>query len=142
MRIKTMMISMAMVASATLVAHAEPKLTPKAAAAVKQAREAKPITRVPVAGLKAAKDPGAKTVRKPTRAEDAALGTTPVTPTTVTVNPNGSVTAFLGDEHLSDLVVVKQADGSLATTCTTRGHDHTVEAKAKRATRVQKSETR
>ena len=61
----------------------------------------------------------------------------------MTVHPNGSVTAFLGDEHLSDLVVVKQADGSLSTTCATRGHDHAVKAKApgKRA-RVQKPETK
>src|SRR5215204_5280241 len=99
MRIQTLVLSLAVVLGATAIAGAEPgtaKLTPKAAAAVKKAREAKPAARAPGgAGIKAAKDTGSTTLRTPTPDEDAALGSSPATPTQLVVGPNGGLTAVL-----------------------------------------------
>ena len=87
------------------------------------------VVKAPVgaSGLKAAKDHGNGKLREPTDTEDAALGPNPSTGVTTTVR-TGSVagtTAILGDDMLSDLVVEKQADGSLKTTCGIRGeHAH------------------
>lgn len=141
MHIRTIVFSMAMLAGIAVTAQAEPgtaKLTPKAAAAVKKAREARPANKAPApAGLKAAKDTDATTVRTPTPDEDAELGSSPATPTTVYVGANGSLTAVLGDEFMSDLAVVKNSDGTLTTSCGPheRGHRHVQGTKPKQSAR-------
>ena len=117
--------AVALVLSAALPARAaEPgaaKLSPKAAAAVKQARSGQPARSAEASGMKAAKDDDGR-LRAPTKEEDTALaapsGTGPVRGTTVRVNDDGSVIATLGEETMSDVVAVKGADGKVTTGCT------------------------
>jgi hypothetical protein len=96
------------------------KLSPKAAEAVERARSAQPVKAPATSGLKAAKNDDGR-LRAPSSDEDAALrggSDGPVRVTSVRVNSDGSVVATLGDEHLSDLVAVKGADGKVTTVCT------------------------
>lgn len=120
----------ALLGSAALTAHAESgttKLTPKAAAAIKKYKAEKGKKKILVtSGLKAAKDGNGGDLRAPTAEEDAALATRSAATTVLRVNGDGSLTGVLGDEFMSDLVVTRNADGSLSTRC--GQHDH-VEAK-------------
>jgi cytoskeletal protein RodZ len=124
MRISFLGAAALLLAAALPARAAEPgasKLSPKAAAAVKQARSGSTASAPATSGLKAQKNDDGR-LRAPTKEEDAALaaptGSGPVRVTSVRVNPDGSVIATLGDETMSDLVAVKGADGKVTTGCT------------------------
>ena len=118
MQMRTIVLTIAMVTGAAACGHAVNSPAPQAQTV---------IAPVGASGLKAAKDHGNGNLREPTDSEDAALGPNPSTGVTTTVR-TGSVagtTAILGDDMLSDLVVEKQADGSIKTSCGIRGeHAH------------------
>ena len=118
MQMRTIVLTIAMVTGAAACGHAVKSPAPQP-----QTVEAP----VGASGLKAAKDHGNGPLREPTDDEDAALGPNPSTGVTTVVRA-GSVagtTAILGDDMLSDLVVEKQADGSMKATCGVRGeHPH------------------
>ncbi|HEY5936497.1 MAG TPA: hypothetical protein VIU61_17730 [Kofleriaceae bacterium] len=122
MKMKTLVLTIAMVTGTITIAHAD--RAPAKPAAKSQPKKHK----APAAsGLKAAKDHGKATLREPTDAEDAALGANPNTGVVTSVRPGAvaGTTAILGDEMLSDMVVEKQADGTLKTSCGVRGkHAH------------------
>jgi hypothetical protein len=107
---------------AALAETRSPKLTPKAAEAVKQARKQKAPTVPAASGLKASRNPETGELRAPEAGE---LGPSPSTgaKTRVVVQRDGSLRAYLGDEHLSDLVAVKKSDGSVAVQCGPHGHE-------------------
>jgi len=124
MRIPFLGAAALLLAAALPARAAEPgasKLSPKAAAAVKQARSGSTANAPATTGLKAQKNDDGR-LRAPTKEEEAALaapsGSAPVRVTSVRVNADGSVIATLGDETMSDLVAVKGADGKLTTGCT------------------------
>jgi hypothetical protein len=118
----------ALLGSAGLAHAAEPgtaKLTPKAAAAVKKYKAEKGKKKILItSGLKAAKDGNGGDLRAPSAEEDAALATRAAATTTLRVNRDGSLTGVLGEEFMSDLVVTRNADGTLSTTCGQTGHVH------------------
>lgn len=92
-----------------------PNLTPKAAEAVKKAREYKGAAHG-VAGVKAAKDRRTGRLRQPEPGELPPSRSTGRV-TEVVVQPDGSVRAYLGDEFLNDTVAVKTEDGRIAVRC-------------------------
>ena len=110
-------------------------LTPKAAQAVENARSYK----APAPGLsgsRVAKDPVTGEFREPVAGElpDAATGGSGRA-TKVVVQPDSSVRAYLGDEFLTDMVAVRNADGTISMKCAhgdapqTRDHQHRAEVK-------------
>lgn len=106
------------VCAAAAASEGVSKLTPKAAAAVQAASGGE--TAIPAAsGVKAVKDRSSGQLRAPTPEEAAELSQDgpPRRVTTVRVNSDGSVTAALGDEHLSDVIAVRNPDGTLSTAC-------------------------
>jgi len=91
-----------------------PNLTPKAAEAVRKAREYRGAA--DGAGVKAAKDRRTGKLRQPAPGElPPAKPTGRVTE--VVVQPDGSVRAYLGDEFLNDTVAVKTEDGRVSVRC-------------------------
>ncbi len=145
MQMRMIVLTIAMVTGTAAIGHAERTAKPATKAAAKQPA---PKVKSPVAsGVKAAKDhPNAK-LRELTDAEDAALGPNPSTGVVTTVRA-GSVagtTAILGDDMLSDLVVAKQPDGSLKSTCGSRGkhrHPHPQQKPARAIAAPQALETK
>jgi hypothetical protein len=91
-------------ASDTRTESKPPTLTPKAAEAVIKARQySGSHTQLNAAagaqsGRPAAENPASRSTR-------------------VVVRPDGSLRAYLGDEHMNDLVAVKKADGEVSTQC-------------------------
>lgn len=92
-----------------------PNLTPKAAEAVRKAREYQGAAHG-IAGVKAAKDRRTGRLRQPDPGELPPSKSTGRV-TEVVVQPDGSVRAYLGDEFLNDTVAVKTEDGRIAVRC-------------------------
>ena len=112
--------------SATVLIASEPvarpdsivALTPTAAEAVKQARQYETT----VMTSAASQDQGGNTssgVNVPGRR------------TRVVVRPDGSLRAYLGEEHMNNLVAVRSTDGRISTTCGTDADPKTVETSAR-----------
>lgn len=97
------------------------RLTPKAAAALKQARQHGGAVHFPsaVAGVQ----------------QQGSESGVPQRTTRVVVRPDGSLRAYLGDDHMTDMVAVKGTDGKVAATCAHDGgqhlHEHAVPAEVK-----------
>lgn len=123
-RVRTFAVSL-LTASSMLLATAasaervrpKKKLTPKAAEVLENARRYKASTAPASSGLKAAKDPDTGEFRAPAAGELRPSATGTGRTTTFVARPDGSVRAYLGDEHLTDLAAVKNADGSVTTHC-------------------------
>src|SRR5687767_8676793 len=121
MKKRTFAVVMAVLAALTLTGQADRK-APQGKPLVKQAPVKKQQKTV-MHGLKAAKDHGNGPVRAPTTDEDQALtGTAPSTPSTLKSGAVGGATVVLGDDAMADLVVEKQADGKLVTSCGAHGN--------------------
>jgi hypothetical protein len=113
---------------------AQAKTAPKkpAASAPAKSGEAKPAATAPAeaagqAGMKAFIDPATGQLREPTPEEAAAASpTTKFARAGVTaepkavVYPNGMMSVELGEEYMNDVVVKKNADGTLSMACVPR----------------------
>jgi hypothetical protein len=74
-------------------------------------------------GVRAAKNEDTGELRTPTAEEEAQLADRgpKMRDTYVLFRADGSVTALLGDEFMDDAVAVKNADGSMTTSCVPHG---------------------
>jgi hypothetical protein len=93
------------------------RLTPKAAEVVKKARQYEAATSPVVGGSSTALNAAARQGAS-AGATQAAWSPVSARRTRVVVRPDGSLRAYLGEEHMTDLVAVKNA-GGVSTTCAT-----------------------
>jgi hypothetical protein len=100
---------------------------PAATAAVTpEGAKAAPAETAPQAGMKAYIDPATGKLREPTAEDAAAAAATGrqalrAAPAPLVVqHPSGVMSAQLGDEYMNDVVVRKNADGTLVYTCVPR----------------------
>ena len=97
------------------------QLTPKAAEALKQARQHGGAIHLPsaVAGAQ----------------EQGSEAGVPRRTTRVVVRPDGSLRAYFGDDQMTDMVAVKRTDGKVSATCAHDGgqhlHEHAAGAEVK-----------
>jgi hypothetical protein len=125
-----LILSSAALAPGAALAADEPgmeKLTPRAAEAVALARAAQPVDSEATEGARKGTDPGPKKTVKP--GELAARYAAPRN-TEVFVQRDGSVIATLGDEHMEDLVAVRNPDGSMSMQCAKDLDSRTLENRA------------
>jgi hypothetical protein len=104
------------------------KLTPKAAEVVKKARQYEASASHVVVGSSAAMA-ATDGQGSPAGADQRATNSTSARRTRVVVRPDGSLRAYLGEEHMTDLVAVKHASGGVSTTCATDADPKALEGK-------------
>jgi hypothetical protein len=95
------------------------KLTPRAAEVVRQARQYEAAASQVVGGFSAAAAAIGGQAPAGVGQPGSASAAGSARRTRVVIRPDGSLRAYLGDEHMTDLVAVKSAAGDVSTTCAT-----------------------